>query len=75
MRGGRKQRQKEASSFPYVGLVFYLFSCAESSFYVLFLRVFDVRHCNRHVLLWPVSTEIVVYMHMIARNRKELLRP
>jgi hypothetical protein len=28
--------QREASSFSYVGLVFYLFSCVESSLYVLF---------------------------------------
>jgi len=32
--GGRTRR--EASSFPYVGLVFYLFSCVESGLCVLF---------------------------------------
>ena len=32
--GGRIRR--EASSFPFVGLVFYLFSCVGSSLYVLF---------------------------------------
>jgi hypothetical protein len=32
--GGRIRR--EAGNFPYVALVFYLFSCVESSLYVLF---------------------------------------
>jgi hypothetical protein len=56
--GGRIRRG--ASSFSYGGLVLYLFSCVQSSLCALFWETFGVHHSNCYVLLWPVSTDIVL---------------
>jgi hypothetical protein len=56
----RGRIRREANSFPYVMLVFCFVQLCRVQFMCLVLRDFDVHLSNCYVLLWPVSTEIVL---------------
>ena len=52
--------RRGASSFPYVMLVFCFVQLCRVQFMCFVLRDYDVHLSNCYVLLWPVSTEIVL---------------